>query len=72
MWEIFSNGLTPYQGMSNAQAREKVDAGYRMPKPEGTPDDIYQLMLKIWEYNPSKRLHFAAIKKELKSISAKL
>jgi hypothetical protein len=27
MWEIFSNGLTPYQGMSNAQAREKVDAG---------------------------------------------
>lgn len=72
MWEIFSNGLTPYQGMSNAQARERVDAGYRMPAPEGTPDDIYQLMLKIWEYNPSKRLHFAAIKKELKSIYAKL
>ena len=27
MWEIFSGGLTPYQGMSNAQARDKVDSG---------------------------------------------
>lgn len=72
MWEIFSGGLTPYQGMSNAQAREKVDSGYRMPAPEGTPDEIYQLMLKAWEQDPSKRLHFAAIKKELKSIYDKL
>ena len=27
MWEVFSFGATPYQGLTNNQAREKVDAG---------------------------------------------
>jgi len=27
MWEIFSKGGNPYSGMSNSQAREKIDAG---------------------------------------------
>lgn len=27
MWEIFSKGDTPYAGMSNSRAREKIDTG---------------------------------------------
>lgn len=27
MWEIFSKGDTPYSGMSNSRARERIDAG---------------------------------------------
>ena len=27
MWEIFSLGSTPYSGLTNNQAREKVDEG---------------------------------------------
>lgn len=27
IWEIFSKGGNPYSGMSNSQAREKIDAG---------------------------------------------
>lgn len=27
MWEIFSKGDTPYMGMSNSQARERIDTG---------------------------------------------
>lgn len=27
MWEIFSKGDTPYSGMSNSRAREKIDTG---------------------------------------------
>ncbi|XP_015590030.1 tyrosine-protein kinase Fer isoform X2 [Cephus cinctus] len=61
MWEIFSKGGNPYSGMSNSQAREKIDAGYRMPSPEGTPDEIYRLMLRCWEYEPEKRPHFDQI-----------
>lgn len=26
-WEIFSKGGTPYSGMSNTRARERIDAG---------------------------------------------
>ncbi|XP_034933840.1 tyrosine-protein kinase Fer isoform X2 [Chelonus insularis] len=61
MWEIFSKGGNPYSGMSNSQAREKIDAGYRLPAPDGTPDEIYRLMLRCWEYEPEKRPHFDQI-----------
>ncbi|KAG7213771.1 hypothetical protein KM043_002993 [Ampulex compressa] len=61
IWEIFSKGGNPYSGMSNSQAREKIDAGYRMPAPDNTPDEIYRLMLRCWEYEPEKRPHFHQI-----------
>jgi len=60
-WEIFSKGGTPYQGMTNTRARELIDSGYRMPAPEGTPDEVYQLMLRCWQYEPEDRPHFNEI-----------
>ena len=33
--------------MTNTRARELIDTGYRMPAPDGTPDEIYQLMLRL-------------------------
>ncbi|KAK9688402.1 Protein tyrosine and serine/threonine kinase, partial [Popillia japonica] len=60
-WEIFSRGGTPYSGMSNSKAREKIDAGYRMPAPENTPDEMYRLMLRCWEYQPENRPNFEQI-----------
>ena len=44
MWEIFSQGATPYAGMSNSKAREMIEAGYRMPAPEG----MYTKLLMHW------------------------
>ncbi|XP_022919604.1 tyrosine-protein kinase Fer isoform X2 [Onthophagus taurus] len=60
-WEIFSRGGTPYTGMSNSKARESIDAGYRMPAPEHTPDEMYRLMLRCWEYQPENRPNFEQI-----------
>jgi len=72
MWEIFSCGGTPYPGMSNNQARDKVEHGYRMPAPHGTPDSIYKLMLKCWEYEPDNRVDFVVVHKELQLIVRKV
>uniref|UniRef100_A0AAR5PH28 Tyrosine-protein kinase n=1 Tax=Dendroctonus ponderosae TaxID=77166 RepID=A0AAR5PH28_DENPD len=60
-WEIFSRGGTPYVGMNNTKAREKIDSGYRMPAPENTPDEMYRLMLRCWEYKPETRPNFEQI-----------
>ncbi|XP_037077411.1 tyrosine-protein kinase Fer-like isoform X3 [Pollicipes pollicipes] len=60
-WEIFSRGQSPYSGLSNTKAREMIDSGYRMPAPDGTPDAMYKLMLRCWEYQPENRPHFAEI-----------
>uniref|UniRef100_U5EPN0 Tyrosine-protein kinase n=1 Tax=Corethrella appendiculata TaxID=1370023 RepID=U5EPN0_9DIPT len=61
VWEIFSKGGTPYSGMSNSRARERIDAGYRMPAPDNAPQEMYRLMLKCWSYEPESRPHFDEI-----------
>ncbi|KAH8272632.1 hypothetical protein KR044_001980, partial [Drosophila immigrans] len=61
MWEIFSKGDTPYSGMSNSRARERIDTGYRMPTPENTPPEMYRLMLKCWASDVESRPHFDEI-----------
>ena len=48
--------------MTNTRAREMLDSGYRMPSPEGCcPEDMYQLMLRCWRYEPEDRPHFKEI-----------
>ncbi|XP_073816985.1 tyrosine-protein kinase Fer isoform X4 [Musca autumnalis] len=61
MWEIFSKGDTPYSGMTNTKAREKIDAGYRMPAPDNAPAEMYRLMLQCWAAEPESRPHFDEI-----------
>ncbi|KAL5020316.1 hypothetical protein ScPMuIL_003208 [Solemya velum] len=68
MWEIFSLGIIPYQGMSSAQAREKIESGYRMPAPSGTPAKLYDLMLDTWKYDPTNRPRFAEVHTRLKDL----
>ncbi|XP_045603850.1 tyrosine-protein kinase Fer isoform X5 [Procambarus clarkii] len=60
-WEIFSSGEVPYHGYSNTKAREMIDSGYRMLAPPSTPEEMYQLMLKCWQYDPENRPHFPEI-----------
>ncbi|CAH1707420.1 unnamed protein product [Aphis gossypii] len=67
-WEIFAKGGTPYSGLSNSKAREKIDTGYRMPAPEGTPEEIYRLMLQCWQYQPENRPHFDSIYATMESL----
>ena len=37
MWEIYSFGRAPYPRMNQKDVVEKVQAGYRMEKPESCP-----------------------------------
>ncbi|KAH3824265.1 tyrosine-protein kinase Fer-like [Dreissena polymorpha] len=58
MWEIFSNGLTPYPGMTLAECQVKVIKGFRMPTPQNTPQGIHKLMQRCWDANPLTRISF--------------
>lgn len=42
-----------------------------MPAPEGTPEEIYRLMLSCWEYDAEKRPHFDRIHKMVDNIVKK-
>ncbi|XP_057593769.1 tyrosine-protein kinase Fer isoform X3 [Hippopotamus amphibius kiboko] len=72
LWETFSLGVCPYPGMTNQQAREQVERGYRMSAPQHCPEDIFKIMMKCWDYKPENRPKFTELQKELAVIKKKI
>uniref|UniRef100_A0AAR2KDJ2 Tyrosine-protein kinase n=1 Tax=Pygocentrus nattereri TaxID=42514 RepID=A0AAR2KDJ2_PYGNA len=71
LWETFSLGVCPYPGMTNQQAREQVEKGYRMSCPQKCPDEVYKIMQRCWDYKPENRPKFAEIYRELSLVKKK-
>uniref|UniRef100_A0A3B3Z971 Tyrosine-protein kinase n=1 Tax=Periophthalmus magnuspinnatus TaxID=409849 RepID=A0A3B3Z971_9GOBI len=65
LWETFSLGVCPYPGMTNQQAREQVEKGYRMSRPQRCPEEIFKVMQKCWSYNPEERPRFSQIHRDM-------
>ncbi|KAG8598220.1 hypothetical protein GDO81_002529 [Engystomops pustulosus] len=72
LWETFSLGMCPYPGMTNQQAREQVEKGYRMSAPQKCPEEVFKIMQRCWEYKPENRPKFIEMQKELSSIKKKI
>ncbi|XP_015250984.1 tyrosine-protein kinase Fer [Cyprinodon tularosa] len=71
LWETFSLGVCPYPGMTNQQAREQVEKGYRMSCPQRCPDEVYKVMQRCWQYNPEERPKFSELQRDLAAIKKK-
>ncbi|XP_058860036.1 tyrosine-protein kinase HCK isoform X1 [Acipenser ruthenus] len=56
--EIITYGRTPYPGMSNPEVIRSLERGYRMPRPEACPEELYEIMLKCWKNRPEDRPTF--------------
>ncbi|XP_076463108.1 tyrosine-protein kinase SRK3-like [Babylonia areolata] len=56
--EMMTRGQVPYPGMTNREALDKVENGYRMAKCPSTPELLYKLQLACWEEEPKKRPTF--------------
>ena len=41
--EIATDGETPYPGMKNVEVLQEIRKGYRMPRPDSCPTDLYQV-----------------------------
>ncbi|KAM3720362.1 Fer-related kinase [Dirofilaria immitis] len=71
LFEIFTDGSEPYNGMSNAQVREKLTDGskYRMEIPLDVPPGIIGLIKKCWIEEPKQRPTFKEINRTLTKIA---
>ena len=58
LWELATYGMSPYPGVDLTEVYHLLERGYRMERPQGTPADVYILMLKC-EY----RLHTTLLAK---------
>uniref|UniRef100_A0A915MXM1 Protein kinase domain-containing protein n=1 Tax=Meloidogyne javanica TaxID=6303 RepID=A0A915MXM1_MELJA len=69
LWEVFTYGQTPWEGISGSQILYAVDTQrLKLEKPKFCPSGIYNLMLKCWEWAAEKRPTFENICNELPTL----
>ncbi|KAL5475522.1 hypothetical protein EMCRGX_G025349 [Ephydatia muelleri] len=61
LYEIWSIGGAPFKGLTNDEALQKVNTGYRLPPPPGCPLLLYQIMIKCWNPDAHLRPNFKDI-----------
>nr|XP_046155062.1 tyrosine-protein kinase Blk [Oncorhynchus gorbuscha] len=63
--EIVTYGRIPYPGMTNPDVIRNLDRCYRMPCPEGCPEELYDLMMTCWKERPEERPTFEHLQETL-------
>lgn len=58
IWEVFTLGDRPYDGVDNSCILDLLKNGRRLERPKICPNDLYELMLKCWIQDPNERPSF--------------
>ena len=58
LWEMYSYGKQPYDGLTGQETVKMIEEGKRLPRPDRAELDIYQTMEWCWEYKPADRPTF--------------
>ncbi|NWX19328.1 HCK kinase, partial [Aegotheles bennettii] len=56
--EIITYGRIPYPGMSSVEVIRALEHGYRMPRTENCPEELYEVMMRCWKTKPEDRPTF--------------
>ena len=67
--ELVTHGRVPYPGMTNDEVMAQIKQSYRMPRPPGCPDLLYQIILTCWKTKPEERPTFEFLKYQLEDYS---
>ncbi|MGH0168584.1 UNVERIFIED_CONTAM: hypothetical protein FKN15_058243 [Acipenser sinensis] len=63
--EIVTYGRIPYPGMTNPEVIQNLETGYRMPRPEACPTELYDIMSLCWQEKPEDRPTFEYLRSVL-------
>uniref|UniRef100_A0A669CBB0 Tyrosine-protein kinase n=1 Tax=Oreochromis niloticus TaxID=8128 RepID=A0A669CBB0_ORENI len=63
--EIVTYGRIPYPGMTNPEVIRSLDRSYRMPCPDGCPEELYDIMMVCWKQKPDDRPTFEYLQNTL-------
>ena len=65
LYEIITYGRVPYPGMTHHEVLSSIVTGYRMPRPDNCPSDLYKHMLRCWNKKPEERPTFESLQYDL-------
>jgi len=68
LFEVVTYGQQPYPGMTQAEALQKVQAGYHMSCPPNCSPQLYDIMLECWSEDPSSRPDFNSLHKQVQGL----
>ena len=67
VWEIIHYCKSyPYPETSEAGVLEKLKQGYRMPRPLGCPEELYELICDCWKEDANNRPTFVELHQQMK------
>ncbi|XP_011542129.1 tyrosine-protein kinase Blk isoform X3 [Homo sapiens] len=59
LMEVVTYGRVPYPGMSNPEVIRNLERGYRMPRPDTCPPELYRgVIAECWRSRPEERPTF--------------
>nr|XP_035949127.1 tyrosine-protein kinase HCK isoform X2 [Halichoerus grypus] len=62
---IEDNAYMAREGMTNPEVIRALERGYRMPRPEHCPEELYKMMTRCWKNRPEERPTFEYIQSVL-------
>ncbi|XP_068685782.1 tyrosine kinase receptor Cad96Ca-like isoform X2 [Montipora foliosa] len=68
LYEILTIGGSPYPDTNARLIPDKIQKGYRMPKPRHVDSKLYEIMMKCWEEDPSDRPTFEKLRRTMKDM----
>ncbi|KAK1175305.1 tyrosine-protein kinase TXK-like isoform X2 [Acipenser oxyrinchus oxyrinchus] len=69
MWEIFTEGKTPFENKSNPEVVDEITRGHRLYRPYIACQTIYEVMYSCWHEKPESRPSFSDLLEEIKIIA---
>ncbi|CAJ0968883.1 unnamed protein product [Ranitomeya imitator] len=58
LYEIITYGKIPYPGMSNTDVMSALQRGYRLPRMDSCPEELYDVMKQCWKEKAEERPTF--------------
>ncbi|XP_030630811.1 tyrosine-protein kinase Tec [Chanos chanos] len=69
MWEIFTEGKTPFENKTNAEVVNEVTQGHRLYRPHKASAAVYEIMFRCWHERPEGRPSFSELLQNIKELS---
>uniref|UniRef100_A0A672HIT9 Tyrosine-protein kinase n=1 Tax=Salarias fasciatus TaxID=181472 RepID=A0A672HIT9_SALFA len=69
MWEIYSEGRTPFENRSNLEVVNDITRGVRLYRPHRASQPLYAIMYRCWHERPEGRPKFSELLEEIQKLA---
>jgi len=68
MWEVFTSGKIPFEGLSSAAIQDGIRGDLRLPQPPGCSAFIFAVMQSCWAAKSENRLPMIEVNERVRSL----